>query len=82
MTTETYTGGYTVVDQRGPQPNYEIIGHYPTLAQAWRVAGRTTGATVLRSEGDRYDIREATTVSMITQKVGVLADGSTFRWPA
>lgn len=76
-----YVGGYTVIDQRDSGPEYRVRGHYPTLEQAARAA-RFNGALILRSVGMRYDISGSTSVSGLTQKVGVFGDGSTFVWPA
>jgi hypothetical protein len=77
-----YKDGYSVVDQRQSGPECPLIGRYGTLTQAHQVAAHHNGACVLRTVGDHYDLSEASTVSRLVQKVGVLPNGQTYRWPA
>lgn len=79
--TETYTGGYTVLDQRTGGVDLDVVGHYPTLTQA-AARAKFAGSLIIRTVGQRYDVAGAKTVSRLIQRCGVMSDGTTFVFPA
>lgn len=78
----TYSGGYTVLDQRTSSPDLPVMGQYPTLAQAVARRKSAVGAVIIRTVGLRYDATGSRTVSRLVQRCGVMSDGSTFVFPA